>query len=276
MAASAFGFQALDRLVGNLSDTYGTGKGLRNEKRGEEMGDYLARERLGIQARVEGAKAAGLHPLVGVGFQSGPGPTSVIGGGGLGGSYAPYDSPPPQPEAKTDADIAKFNAARARREEAMANQAELQYETDLVNSRKATATQPGNPPLYPTDPDNLPPGQGSRISGIRIKPNEIVSSINGTEVGTQPTLAVGRGSDGRKWHGLSDWGLKQTEDMEMTRLGLLAYLNRMNILDSVGFNDARMKYRTWDQSRSQSKATRYEDNRELRRLINQSRARHGY
>lgn len=266
MSLSAFGFKMLDKLATNLSDTYGTGDTLREKQRDEQHFDYIRREREGIQARAEGAKAAGLHPLVGLGYQSGPGPSAIVGSD----SGPQYTDPPPpiqQREDKPDdPSIARYNNARARLAEAQADAAER----DLAASRFRTATQPGNGPVYPTEPENRIGPNNS--SGIRIKPNEIVSSINGTEVGTQPTGARLRGTDGYLYHGLGENALKQTEDMELLRLGLYAYMNRLNILDKIGFNDARMKYRLWNQSRNQARETKREDTRELVRLINRSRA----
>lgn len=272
MSFAAFGFKMLDKLGTNLSDTYGTGNTLRDAQRKEQHDDYLAREREGIQSRVDGAKAAGLHPLVALGYQSGPGPTSVV-GSDSGPQYT--DPPPPVERAQRDApdpSITRYNEARARLAEAQATQAER----DLEAGRTRLATQPGNPPVYPTEPENLPRGQGSSSTGIRVKPNEIISSINGIEVGVQPSGARIRGTDGYLYKGLSENALKQTEDMELLRLGLYAYMNRLNILDKIGFNDYRFKFQKALQDRDQARSTKAEDNRELRRLINQSRARSGY
>lgn len=253
----------ISTAVQNFSNLYGTGKKLKEIDRNNANQDYLMREREGIQARVEGAKAAGLHPLAALGFQSGSSPSIPVGTDVAPGSFSgAFKGKGPQVDQEMrNAQIRLMNAQAAN------------YETEAMQrSTQRLATQPGNPPAYPTDPDNLTQGQGSNINGVRVKPNEIVSSFNGTEVGTQPTLATGRGSDGRKWHGLSEWGLKQTEDMELLRLGLFGYLNRLNILDEIGFNDKRMKYRLWEQDRAQKKETKLDNTRELIRLLNRSRA----
>lgn len=270
MSFAAFGFKMLDKLGSNLSDTYGTGNTLRRQQREEAQGDFLERERLGIQARVEGAKAAGLHPLVAMGYQSGNSPSTIIGGSDSGSQYVVPEKTSREPQ---DPNLAKYNAANARLAEARANQAELDYENALVASRKTLSGQPGNPPAVslPTEPENRTPALTAR--GVKVVPNQIVSSINGTESGVQPTGANLRGTDGLLYKGLSDNALKQTEDMELLRLGLFAYLNRNNILDKIGFNDARMTYRMWLQKMDQARRQKSEDTREMTRLINQSRAR---
>lgn len=266
MSFSAFGFKMLDKLGTNLSDTYGTGNTLRDHQREEQHRDYLAREREGIVARTEGAKAAGLHPLVGLGFQAGPGPTNIV-GADSGPQYT--DPPPPAERAESkpdDPSIARYNNARARLAEAQATQAER----DLEASRFRTATQPGQPPAYPTEPENR--SGGLSANGIKVKPNEIISSINGTEVGVHPTQARLRGSDGYMYQGLGENALKQTEDMEMLRLGLFAYLNRLNILDKVGFNDKRFAFKKALEKYDEKRREKQYNEMERNRLINRSRA----
>lgn len=177
MSWAAFGMGALGRLVGNLSDTYGTGDTLNEHKRKDAESDYLARERLGIQARVEGAKAAGLHPLVAMNYQGGNSPTTVIGGGG---DIVPQGDFRDEP--KSDPNIDRYNAARARLAEAEATKAEM----ELAASRRALANQPGNPPpaAMPTSPANLS-GAGLK-AGVKVKPDEVTAGSGGVTAGRHP------------------------------------------------------------------------------------------
>lgn len=170
MSWAAFGMGALGRLVGNLSDTYGTGDTLREKQRKEAESDYLARERQGIIARVEGAKAAGLHPLVAMNYQGGNSPSQIIGGGGPVIPQGDFRDDP-----KSDPNIDRYNAARARLAEAEATKAER----DLAASQSALATQPGQPRGLITSDANA--GAGSAVT---IKPDEVVAGRGGHTAGT--------------------------------------------------------------------------------------------
>lgn len=178
MSWAAFGMGALGRLVGNLSDTYGTGDTKEEKDRKDAESDYLARERQGIQARVEGAKAAGLHPLVAMNYQGGNSPSQIIGGGGDVIPQGDFREDP-----KSDPNIDRYNAARARLAEAEASKAEM----ELANSRRALANQPGNPPpaVMPTSPANLS-GTGSLRPGIKLKPDEVTAGSGGVTAGRHP------------------------------------------------------------------------------------------
>lgn len=169
MSWAAFGAGALGRLVGNLSDTYGTGDTLREKQRKENEADYLTRERQGIIARVEGAKAAGLHPLVAMNYQGGNSPTQVI------GSDPVVPAGDFRDEPKSDPNIDRYNAARARLAEAEATKAER----DLAASNSALATQPGQPKGVITSDANA--GLGSSVT---IKPDEVVAGRGGHTAGT--------------------------------------------------------------------------------------------
>lgn len=215
----AFGLDLLMPLIENSSNTWGTGERAQEQARKDARYDYAENERAGIQARVEGAKAAGLHPLAALGFQAGA-PSQVVGGEGTNLSGMSFGQSS-RPDKATDDEM---RAAQLRLLSAQADNQDA--EAQAHRARTALATQPGQAPVYPTDPGNLPAGQGNYLPGVNVEPNKVISSVDGTEVGYQPTLARGRGSDGSTWHGLSDWGLKQTEDMELLRMGLFAYLNR--------------------------------------------------
>lgn len=170
MSWAGFGMGALGRLVGNLSDTYGTGDTKEEKDRKDAESDYLARERLGIQARVEGAKAAGLHPLVAMNYQGGNSPSAIIGGGG---DVVPQGDFRGEP--KSDPNIDRYNAARARLAEAEATKAER----DLAASRSALASQPGQGKGLITSDANA--GLGGSLT---IKPDEVVAGRGGHTAGT--------------------------------------------------------------------------------------------
>lgn len=100
----------------------------------------------GLMARVEGAKAAGIHPLVALG--GGMGGSSIVGGGGGG-------SPVPISEDRVDPDIARYNSARA-------DLAELE-----VVAQRRLASQPGNQ------------GGGMVMDVSKVVPSEITSAARG-------------------------------------------------------------------------------------------------
>lgn len=180
MSFAAFGMGALNTLVENSSNAWGTGKRARNKQQQEEHELFLRREKEGIISRVEGAKAAGLHPLVAMGYQAGPGPSYQIGTPTTSGYV---DPPPPevQPREAPDENITRYNAARARLAEAQATQAER----DLDASQRRLAAQPGQPtPLVDTNPANR------RNPNVRVKPNDIPAGSGGVEAGIHPSFAT--------------------------------------------------------------------------------------
>lgn len=222
---AAFGMGMLEKLGTGLSDTYGTGDTLREHQRKDAQYDYLERERLGIQARVEGAKAAGLHPLVAMGYQSGNSPTAIIGG-----SELPRQDYRTQDRAEPDPNIDRYNAARARLAEAEATKAEM----DLAASRHRLATQPGNGnPRLPTEPENMVPGPNRTLPGVRIVPNQIESSIGGKTVGTHP------GATDVKIPGMGTITLPSAklsealEDVELLKYAAILAMNKGRISDYV-------------------------------------------
>lgn len=249
-----FGIDLLQPLIQNSSNVWGTGEHAQEQARKDARYDYAENERYGIQARVEGAKAAGLHPLAALGFQAGA-PSQIVGGEGTNTSGLSFGTTA-RPEKAVDEEMRQAQLellraqARNQDSEAMAH-----------NSTRAVALQPGNPPVYPTDPDNLVAGQGSSIKGVKVVPNEIVSSVNGREVGTQPTIATGRlppQLGGGRVTGLSDWALKQTEDMEVVRSLMLLLANKDRMIDfvtndipwSLGIDPRRSNFKTSGSIRS--------------------------
>lgn len=220
MSWAAFGMGALGRLVGNLSDTYGTGDTLAEKKRKDAESDALAMERQGIVARVEGAKAAGLHPLVGMNYQGGYQPQVQVGGGPIqpAGDF--------RASAKSDPNIDRLNAANARRAEAEADMAEL----SAHNAYRALATQPGNPPAasMPTSPANL---TGSGLSsglkpGVVVKPDEVTAGKDGVTAGRHPG-ATDVDVPGYGKMRVPSGKLKEAlEDNELAATAMLLALNR--------------------------------------------------
>lgn len=173
---SAFGL-ALP-LIENLSNIGGTGDAAKERQRKDALHDYQQQERIGIQARVEGAKAAGLHPLAALGFQAGPGPTIPVGGT----NFAPYAGALDKPERNESLEAAQIALLNAQTEEAQANARRANY---------ALATQPGNGPpnmsqaaVLPTETQNTT--GGNLLRGVKVVPNEIQSSANGVTMGTHP------------------------------------------------------------------------------------------
>lgn len=68
---AAFGGQMLTQLGMNLSNRIGTGRSLRRQMSHEQVEQTRKEASAGIIGRVEGAKAAGLHPLVAMGSNVG-------------------------------------------------------------------------------------------------------------------------------------------------------------------------------------------------------------
>lgn len=219
MAFSAFGFDMLGKLATNLSDTYGTGKGLRNEQREEAHRDYLAREREGIQAKVEGAKAAGLHPLAALQGSSSNAPTQIIGA-----SQAPTSHAPQPQSAPSDPNIDRYNAARARLAEAEATAAER----SLAASTARLASQPGNGPgVLPTSTANY---RGGLKSGVVVKPDEVTSGVGGVTAGTHPGMtAVESPGVENPFMLPSTQASQQMEDMDLLKYWLTYKANQETV-----------------------------------------------
>lgn len=226
---SAFGLDMLGKLSTNLSDTYGTGNTLRDAQREENMDDYLTRERMGIQARAEGAKAAGLHPLVGMGYQGGNSPTSVIGA-----SEAPRSHAPVPNREERDPNIDRYNAARARLAEAEATKAER----DLAHSQRALAGQPGQPSpvasLSLTSAHNIAPGPGFRLKpGVKLKEDEVTMGAGGSTAGTHPGMTEYEMPWGARWS-LPSAGLSQAlEDLELAKYLAIFKANSSRVSDAI-------------------------------------------
>lgn len=162
MFSSDFG---LGTLISNTSEVYGSGamRYRENLNRRNEQADFdRSRMAPDMIARVEAAKAAGIHPLI------------AMGGSVATGSPILSATPPPaqfqfQSGSKgEDPDIARYNASRADLAEIEVDKARL----DLAASQARLASQPGN--------------QGGAVfmgpvdSGAHtVKPSEITSVARG-------------------------------------------------------------------------------------------------
>lgn len=225
MSWAAFGMGALGRLVGNLSDTYGTGDTKKEKERKDAESDYLARERQGIIARTEGAKAAGLHPLAVLGAQNSNAPTTYVSGSDPIIPQGDFRDPP-----KSDPNIDRYNAARARLAEAEADKAEM----DLARSRHALAGQPGNPPQspMPTSASNLT-SSGRLRNGVVVEPDKVTAGVGGR------TAGVHQGSTDYEMPG--GWSItlpsneasQAMEDMDWLKYVVTAIANKDRVARSV-------------------------------------------
>lgn len=219
MSFAAFGMGMLGKLATNLSDTYGSGEKLRETQRKENQADFMERERGGIVARVEGAKAAGLHPLSALGYQGGNSPTSVIGSS---------DPPVVQMESyreKRDPNIDRYNAARARLAEAEATKAER----DLLAGNRALATQPGQPiGVLPTSSRNLAPS-GKVKPGVKVVPDEVVSGVGGITAATHPGITEVESPGVGVFRLPSQGASQQMEDMDILKYWLTYKANQDQI-----------------------------------------------
>lgn len=112
MAFAQFGMQMLEKLAGNMSDRIGTGASLRRQMGREQVKQTQAEAAAGIVGRVEGAKAAGIHPLVAMG--------SNVGGASLpvGNSF----------NSSTDYG---FGASALQKRELSARREELEYQRSM-------------------------------------------------------------------------------------------------------------------------------------------------
>lgn len=223
MAWAALGAGALGRLIGNLSDTYGTGDTLAEKRRKDAESDALAMERQGIVARVEGAKAAGLHPLVAMNYQGGYSPSVVTGGGPIEipGGFSRENS-----KTVRDPNVDRINAATARRAEAEADMAELAAH----NAYRNLGNQPGNPPPAasapggPTSSANLS-GSGLK-AGVKIVPDEVTAGAGGVTAGRHPG-ATDVDVPGYGVMRVPSGKLKEAlEDNELAATAMLLALNR--------------------------------------------------
>lgn len=156
--------------------------GYQTEAEKRALANQLEFERTGIGARVEGAKAAGIHPLAALGMQASgpvvasaaPGPSDVRppSGGGGGGAALPLDT---------------RTSEQRRYDAAQADLAELQ----VAAAQQRLGSQPGEPPLVQIDPDQVTahaPSEPHRTAGTHPGTSRVnlpflgaVDVVGGTE-----------------------------------------------------------------------------------------------
>lgn len=218
------GWGLLAPLINNLSNTYGTGDAADEKKRKDAESDTLALERQAIGARVDGAKAAGLHPLAALGFQAGPSVTSQVGSTQFSADHFRGVDREPKNEGLEAAQVRLLNA---QADEAEANSRRANY---------ALATQPGNGPpnmsqtaVLPTETANAVAGQ--TLPGVKIKPNEILSSINGTTMGTHPGGTEFNFPGGPTIALPSESASQALEDLDLLKYVMVATMNKDRLID---------------------------------------------
>lgn len=224
---SAWGLLA--PLINNLSDTYGTGDAANERRRKDAESDTLALERQQIGARVEGAKAAGLHPLAALGFQAGPSAPHAVGQT----NFTPdhfrgldkRDANDPNDTLRN----AQIRLINAQADEAEANARRAQY---------ALATQPGNGPpnisqtaVLPTERQNTT--GGNYLPGIKVVPNEIQASVQGTTIGTHAAGTDFNIPGGPTIRLPSQAFSQSAEDLDLLKYWAIATMNKQPLWDWV-------------------------------------------
>lgn len=122
MAFAAFGMEMLSKLAHNTSDRIGSGASLRQKMSREQVAQTQAEARAGILGRVEGAKAAGIHPLVALG--------SNVGGATL-----------PVGNSFNSSAGDGFIQSAIQRRELQARKEELNYQRDVEKDARKSAAE---------------------------------------------------------------------------------------------------------------------------------------
>lgn len=112
MAWGQFGFQQLDKLITNESDRIGSGASLRRQKSQEQVEQTRKEAAAGILGRVEGAKAAGIHPSVALGSNVSGAVLPVGNSFNSGGSYGLAESAMQQRELAMRREELEVNKAQ--------------------------------------------------------------------------------------------------------------------------------------------------------------------
>lgn len=244
--AGAFGL--LEPLIENSSNAWGTGDAAREKMRKDQRYDTLELERQGIQAKVDGARAAGIHPLAVLGNVGGYSPSIPVGASSYSGMTAGLQNDLRSAEtAKNSSEDKMLRTTQQRLLNAQVRSAEARAsmdETDAAvhRSQSSLATQPGQaPPLRSlTDRDNIIEGQGTspmggsvngRLKpGIKVIPNEVPAGKGGLTAGTHQGMTevkVPVGSSGRTVKLTVPAGVfnNALDDMELFKYGAIALAN---------------------------------------------------
>lgn len=254
---SAFGaFGLLEPLIENSSNAWGTGQHNKEQDRKDYRYDTLELERQGIGAKVDGARAAGIHPLAVLGNVGGYSAPIPAGSASFSGTTRGLGESQPAKQTQPSADQVENNQlqnellrAQIRTQDAVALSTEYdaqQKMLDMANGR--LATQPGQPPALRglTDSDNIIEGQGTSLKGgwrngklrpgIDLKNNEILAaSPQGVTVGTHAGASeirfpLGGTNRSIKLRMPSEKASEALEDLELAKYGAIAAMNA----DKVG------------------------------------------
>lgn len=256
---SGFGaFGLLEPLIENSSNRWGTGQLNKEQDRKDYRYDTLELERQGIQAKVDGARAAGIHPLAvlgNVGGYSAPipagsasfsGTTSRLGGSPPARQEAPQMTPEDRETRQLQNELLR---SQIRGADAQALNTEYDAQEKMLNlANGRLATQPGQAPALRglTDRDNVIEGQGTSLKGgwrdgklrpgIDLKNNEILAaSPEGVTVGTHAGASeirfpLGGTNRSIKLRMPSEKASEALEDLELLKYGAIAAMNA----DKVG------------------------------------------
>lgn len=193
----------LDAMVENFSNLFGTGDKVAERRRQDQIEDYKTMEGVGIQSKVAGAKAAGLHPLAVLGNVGSVAPSIPTGSApvsGVGESVQRAFSKDPAADKGIVEAQRQQMEQQARLTKLQADGQEISNWENLQASQRRVAGQPGNPSAnMPRERENAA-RTGLDIPGVKTVPNEIKSSTGGRTTGVHPsatTVRVPIGRDGR-------------------------------------------------------------------------------
>lgn len=256
---SAFGaFGLLEPLIENSSNAWGTGQQNKERDRKDYRYDTLELERQGIGAKVDGARAAGIHPLAvlgNVGGYSAPIPAGSASFSGTTRGMGSQDAKPQASPGLTAEDRETRGLqndllrAQIRTQDALAENSEYDAHNKMLQlSERRMATQPGQAPALRslTDRDNIIEGQGTSLKGgykdgrlrpgIDLKNNEILAaSPQGVTIGThggasEIRFPLGGTNRSIKLRMPSEKASEALEDLELAKYGAIAAMNA----DKVG------------------------------------------
>lgn len=257
---SGFGaFGLLEPLIENSSNRWGTGQLNKEQDRKDYRYDTLELEREGIGAKVDGARAAGIHPLAVLGNVGGYSATIPAGSAsfsgtmrGAGSQDAPSARTPAGPDPETSALQKDYLRAQIRTQDAIALSTEYDAQQKMLQMAEGRlATQPGQAPALRslTDRDNIIGGQGTSLKagwkdgrlkpGIDLKNNEILAaSPSGVTVGTHPGASeirfpLGGTNRSIKLRMPSQPANDALEDLELGKYGAIAAMNADKVLAGV-------------------------------------------
>lgn len=258
---SGFGaFGLLEPLIENSSNRWGTGSLNKEQDRKDYRYDTLELERQGIGAKVDGARAAGIHPLAVLGNVGGysaamPAGSASFSGTTRGMGTQPANTGRTAPELTPDQVENnrlqnELLRAQIRTQDATAENIEYDAHEKMMNlANGRLATQAGQAPAVRglTDRDNIIEGQGTspraglqdgRLKpGIDLKKNEVLmAGPNGLTIGTHPgatDIRIPLGNRSVKLRVPSEKASEAMEDMELLKYGAIASMNADRIIPGL-------------------------------------------